>query len=82
MIVILKAAASGKPVGVNVAQVRFLRANADDVTAIVFGKSGEEHSVLVKGGLLRVAEDLNMALRRRDPGPAPADDRRSLLRPV
>jgi hypothetical protein len=52
--------------------VRFLRSNADDVTAIVFGKSGEEHSVLVKGALVRVAEDLNMALRRRDIAPAPA----------
>lgn len=82
MIVIMRAAASGKPVGINVTQVRFLRANADDVTAIVFGKSGDEHSVLVKGGLLRVAEDLNMALRRRDAAPAAVEDRRSLQRPA
>ncbi|HZF44654.1 MAG TPA: hypothetical protein VEZ48_14740 [Sphingomonadaceae bacterium] len=82
MIVIMRAAASGKPVGINVSQVRFLRSNADDVTAIVFGKSGEEHMVLVKGALVRVAEDLNMALRRRDIAPAPCDDRRSLQRPA
>lgn len=73
MIVILRAAASGKPVGINVTQVRFLRANADDVTAIVFGKGSDEHIVLVKGSVLRVAEDLNMALRRqREPTPAGA----------
>jgi len=71
MIVILRAAASGKPVGINATQVKFLRANAEDVTAIVFGKGGDEHTVLVKGNVLRIAEDLNMALRRpRDPTPA------------
>lgn len=64
MIVILRGAPSGKPVGINVDQVRFLRANAEDATAIVFGKAGDEHTVVVKGSLLEVARDLNAAYAR------------------
>lgn len=66
MIVIMRAAASGKPVGINPEQVRYIRFNTDDVTTIVFGKASDEHTVLVKGGVTRVAEELNAWLGRQD----------------
>lgn len=71
MIVIMRAAASGKPVGVNVDQVKFIRANTEDVTAIVFGKTGEEHTLVVKGSVMQVAQDLNYGLVDRREGSRP-----------
>ncbi len=76
MIIIMRAAASGKPVGINTDQVRFIRANSDDVTTIVFGKASDEHTVLVKGSVLRVAEELNAwHLRQAEPERRVAHDR-------
>ena len=68
MIVIMRAAASGKPVGINTDQVRFIRPSTDDVTSIVFGKASDEHIVQVKGSVTHVADELNAwAIRQAQP---------------